>query len=89
MKLKPAYKTSEFWFTVVSFIFSGLFLIGIIDSVDQKEELIEDISHGVESVILISGQLFVFYKYISSRSELKKAHEDVELAKTVIQKEEK
>jgi hypothetical protein len=83
MKLKPQYKTSEFWFTVVSFIFSGLFLLGILQDFDQKEELIRDISHGVEIVFLIVGQALILYRYISSRSEVKKAHQDVELAKEI------
>ena len=37
--VKPGYRTSEFWFTLVSFIFSGLYLTGIIHDNDQKEEL--------------------------------------------------
>lgn len=71
MRAKPGYRTSEFWFTLVSFIFSGLFLLGIIGENDQKEELIRDVSHGVESVILIAGQAVILYKYINSRKELK------------------
>lgn len=65
--MKPNYKTSEFWFTVVTFIFSGLFLLGVLTDYDQKEELIGDVAHGVESVFLIGGQLAVLYKYINSR----------------------
>jgi hypothetical protein len=38
MKIKAGYKTSEFWFTVVSFIFSGLYLTGLITENDQKDE---------------------------------------------------
>ena len=38
--IKPGYKTSEFWFTLVSFIFSGLYLLGVITDSNQKEELI-------------------------------------------------
>lgn len=81
--MKPNYKTSEFWFTVVSFIFSGLFLLGVIKDFDQKEELISDVSHGVESVILLSGQFAVLYRYIRSRNEQKKSQADVELAKEI------
>ena len=62
--IKPGYRTSEFWFTFVSFIFSGLYLVGIIGESSQKEDLIRDVSHGVESCILIGGQLFILYKYI-------------------------
>lgn len=69
--IKPGYRTSEFWFTLVSFIFSGLFLLGIIGDNDQKEELIQNVSHGVESCVLIGGQLIILYKYISSRKEIK------------------
>lgn len=71
MAIKPGYRTSEFWFTLVSFIFSGLFLLGIIGDPEQKEELINHVSHGVESAILIGGQLLVLYKYIKSRTEIK------------------
>ena len=71
--IKPGYRTSEFWFTFVSFIFSGLYLVGIIGENGQKEDLIRDVSHGVESCILIGGQLFILYKYIKGRSTVKKA----------------
>jgi len=81
--MKRNYQTSEFWFTVVSFVFSGLFILGIIKDFDQKEELISDISHGVESVFLLSGQFVVLYKYMRSRNEQKKAYADLELAKEV------
>lgn len=71
MKIKPGYRTSEFWFTVVSFIFSGLYLLGLIGDNSQKEDLIRDVSHGVESIILIGGQLAILWKYINSRKEIK------------------
>jgi hypothetical protein len=74
--IKPGYRTSEFWFTVVSFIFSGLYLIGLIGDNSQKEDLIRDVSHGVESMILIGGQLAILYKYINSRKEIKKTWSD-------------
>lgn len=70
--IKPGYKTSEFWFTLVSFIFSGLYLTGLINDFSQKEDLIRDVSHGVESCILIGGQLLLLYKYIKGRTEVKK-----------------
>lgn len=73
--MKPNYKTSEFWFTAVTFIFSGLFLTGVLTDYDQKEDLISDISHGVESVFLIGGQLAVLYRYINSRNKQKIEHE--------------
>lgn len=70
--IKPGYKTSEFWFTLVSFIFSGLYLVGLFgEDAQQKEDLIRDVSHGVESVILIGGQLAILWKYISSRKQIK------------------
>jgi hypothetical protein len=81
MKIKAGYRTSEFWFTMVSFIFSGLFLMGIIGDYSQKEELIRDVSHAVESVILIGGQLFVLYRYVKGRNEIKKIIEEEELEK--------
>jgi hypothetical protein len=71
--IKPGYRTSEFWFTLVSFLFSGLYLIGLFgEDVQQKDDLIRDVSHGVESVILISGQLALLWKYVNSRKEIKK-----------------
>ena len=69
--IKPGYRTSEFWFTVVSFIFSGLYLVGLIGENSQKEDLIRDVSHGVESAILIGGQLAILWKYINSRKQIK------------------
>jgi hypothetical protein len=86
MKLKAGYKTSEFWFTLVSFIFSGLYLTGILKENDQKDELITVVSHAVESVILISGQAFILYKYVKGRQEVKKIVEQENLE--VIKKRE-
>lgn len=70
--IKPGYKTSEFWLTVVSFIFSGLYLIGLLDDHSQKEDLIAETSRGVEAFILIAGQLAVLFRYIKGRTEIKK-----------------
>jgi hypothetical protein len=81
--IKPGYKTSEFWFTVVSFIFSGLYLLGIIGDIGQKEDLIRDVSHGVESIILIGGQLAILYKYINSRKEIKTSLRDSETEQAI------
>ena len=72
---KPGYKTSEFWFTLVSFIFSGLYLAGLLNDNSQKEELISNVSHAVESCILISGQFAILYKYITSRKQTKIEYE--------------
>lgn len=79
MKLKPGYKTSEFWFTVVTFIFSALYLTGIISENDQKEELITIVSHAVESCILIGGQLIILYKYVNGRTKIKQQFEAKEV----------
>ena len=79
MKLKPGYKTSEFWFTVVSFIFSGLYLTGLISENDQKEELITIVTHAVESCILIGGQLIILYKYVNGRTKIKQQFETKEV----------
>ena len=73
--IKPGYRTSEFWFTAVTFIFSGLYLTGIIADHDQKDELISNVSHAVESVILIGGQLTILYRYFNSRKTEKIEHE--------------
>lgn len=81
--MKKNYQTSEFWFTVVTMVFSSLYLMGFISDYSQKEELIGDISHGVESVFLIGGQLVVLSKYIRSRNEQKKAQVDLEMAKEI------
>jgi hypothetical protein len=89
MIIKPGYRTSEFWFTLVTFIFSGLYLLGIIGDISQKDELISIVSHAVESCILIGGQLIVLYKYISSREEVKRLQtlsEETEEVEEVIAK---
>jgi hypothetical protein len=70
--LKPGYKTSEFWFTLVSFLFSGLYLVGLLDSNSQKEDLIQETSRGLEALILIIGQLTVLFRYVKGRNEIKK-----------------
>lgn len=69
--VKPGYRTSEFWFTFVSFVFSGLYLVGLLDSNHQKEDLIQETSRGLEATILIVGQLTVLYKYVKGRTDLK------------------
>ena len=81
--MKPNYKTTEFWFTLVSFIISGLFLLGIITDTDTKDDLINAISHGIESIILIGGQATILYRYINSRKE-----EKIEYQKTRQKEEE-
>ena len=70
--VKPGYKTSEFWFTLVSFVFSGAYLFGILDDFNQKEDLINETSKGVEAVVLILGQLALFFRYLKGRTDLKK-----------------
>ena len=70
--IKPGWKSSEFWFTAVSFIFSGLYLMGIIGENSQKEDLIQETTRGLEATILIIGQLTVLFKYIKGRTDLKK-----------------
>ena len=62
MRFKPGYRTSEFWFTLVSFVFSALFLTGIIQDNGTKEELISVVTHAVESIILVGGQIIIFYR---------------------------
>lgn len=76
MLFKPGYRTSEFWFTLVSFIFSALFLLGIIKENETKEELISIVSHAVESTILIGGQVLIFYRYIKSRDRQKREYNE-------------
>lgn len=69
--VKPGYKTSEFWFTMVSFIFSGLYLMGLIGENSQKEDLIQETTRGLEATILVIGQLTVLFKYVKGRTDLK------------------
>lgn len=64
---KPTYKTSEFWFTLVSFIISGLFIFGAITEPDTKDDLISVSTHVVESIILIGGQFAFFSRYMAKR----------------------
>ena len=69
---KPGYRTSEFWFTLVSFIISGLFLFGIIKDDSTKDELIGVVTHSVESIILIIGQFGIFWRYLDHRNKYKR-----------------
>lgn len=82
MQVKAGYKTSEFWFTLVSFLFSGLYLLGVLKENEQKEELITIVSHAVESTILISGQVLILYRYIKGRNEVKKVAKQIEKEQT-------
>ena len=77
---KPGYKTSEFWFTLVTFLCSGLFLGGIISNED-KESTISVLSHTIESIILVSGQTAIFWKYFKGRTEIKHRVIDIEQSK--------
>ncbi len=70
--IKPGWKSSEFWFTAVSFIFSGLYLMGLIGENSQKEDLIQETTRGLEATILIIGQLTVLFRYVKGRTDLKK-----------------
>jgi len=72
---KPGYKTTEFWLTLVSFIFSGLFLFGVIGESDTKDELIDVFTHVTESVTLLGGQAAVLSRYIRKRKEEKIEYE--------------
>ena len=69
------YQTSEFWFTLVSFIFSGLFLAGVITESDTKDTLITVVTHAVQSIILIGGQSAIFYRYVQGRNKQKASEE--------------
>lgn len=71
--IKPGYRTSEFWFTLISFLFSGAFLLGVINDNSQKEDLIAETSKGLEALILIIGQLAVLFRYVKGRNEIKQA----------------
>ena len=87
--IKPGYRTSEFWFTLVSFIFSGAYLFGVLDDFNQKEDLKQETSKGVEAVILIIGQLTLLFRYIKGRTDLKKTWWDTatpEERKTVVKR---
>ena len=74
---KPGYKTSEFWFTLVSFIISGLFLVGVISEPDTKDDLIGVSTHVVESIILIGGQFAFFSRYLAKRRKQREADDNI------------
>lgn len=71
----PSYKTTEFWFTLVSFVISGLFVFGVISEPDTKDDLINTGTHVVESIILVGGQIAVLGRYIAKRKEEKLEYE--------------
>lgn len=77
--MKPRHKTSEFWFTIVSFVFSGLYLSGILQDYDQKEDLISTVSHAVESVFLVGTQVIILSKYIKARSKEKEESKKINI----------
>lgn len=72
---RPGYKTSEFWFTLVSFVISGLFLAGVITEPGTKDNMISVGTHVVESIILLGGQFIVLSKYLKKRKEERLEHE--------------
>lgn len=72
LKARAGYKTSEFWVTIVSVVFSCLYLVGIISEKQQSEELTGMVATALESCIVVGGQLYVFYRYIKGRMEVKK-----------------
>ena len=78
MKIK-GYQSSEFWFTLVSFIISGLFIFGVITEADTKDDLISVSTHVVESIILIGGQFAFFSRYLSKRK--REEQENTEVSK--------
>jgi len=78
MKTK-GYQTSEFWFTLVSFIISGLFIFGVITEADTKDDLISVSTHVVESIILIGGQFAFFSRYLAKRR--REEQENTEVSK--------
>lgn len=78
MKTK-GYQTSEFWFTLVSFIISGLFIFGVITEADTKDDLINVSTHVVESIILIGGQFAFFSRYLAKRR--REEQENTEVSK--------
>ncbi len=71
----PGYKTSEFWFTLVSFVVSGLFLFGVITEPDTKDQLIDVFTHVTESVLLLGGQGILLYRYLGKRKQEKIEYE--------------
>ena len=73
----PGYKKSEFWFTLVSFVISGLFIFGVITEADTKDDLISVSNHVVESIILIGGQFAFFSRYLSERRAREKEENKV------------
>ena len=69
--MKPGYRTTEFWFTLATFIVSGLFLLGLFRDESQKDNLIMVLSHAIESIFLIGGQALIFLRYMQGRKEEK------------------
>lgn len=72
--VKPGYKTSEFWLTLASVLVGSSFLFGVIGS-ETKDSLTSALQHGVESIFLVGGQIFILCRYIRSRKEAKIAEE--------------
>lgn len=69
--MKPGYKTTEFWLTVISQVVSLLVVLDVIQASDAQL-FHEAASNALVAAIVVVGNALVIIGYIKSRTELKK-----------------
>ena len=62
--IKPGWKSSEFWITAVSFIFSGLYLVGLIGENAQSIENNSPTLKGADKKTLAMTMISNFYDQV-------------------------
>lgn len=83
---KPAYKTTEFWVTLGTFISSGLFLLGSIGA-DTRDTLTSVSHHVIESIALIIAQVAVYLNYRKMKQSQAALNNELEAKKDNAQTE--
>lgn len=70
MKMKPGYKTTEFWLTVFAQVSGLVVLFGVLDS-KQADTLVEAVTRLIEAVAGLLVAVAPLVTYIKERSNLK------------------
>ncbi len=70
-KVKPGWKTTEFWVSIVAQITTVLVLIGVLNQGDSTS-LNASIAESIEAVGIVIVNALVVLGYIKSRTEVKK-----------------
>jgi hypothetical protein len=68
--MKPGYKSTEFWLTVVAQVFGLVLLFGVLTA-EQSATLYDAIARIVEAVVALAAALVPLIEYIKARTGLK------------------